>query len=121
MRLCADKGGVIGLCGFSLFLGENTPLCELLAAHIHHALTIAGEDHVGLALDYVFDTQELDNFIVDNPDLFPPDAYGESTAMLLHEDLPLLYDLLTEKGWSSRVLEKVFGLNHLRVAEEVWK
>lgn len=121
MRQCADKGGVVGLCGFSLFLGENEPPEQLLAAHVDHALHVAGEDHVGLALDYVFDSEELDAFIADHPDLFPASAYHEGAAMVSHEGLPLVFDVLRKKGWPSRVLEKVFGLNHLRLAYDVWK
>ncbi|MEM1019196.1 MAG: membrane dipeptidase [Pseudomonadota bacterium] len=121
MRQCADTGGVVGLCGFSLFLGDKQPLHQLLAAHMDHALRVAGEDHVGLALDYVFDREELDAFIADNPDVFPPTVFHEGAAMMHHEDLPVLHDVLLQKGWSSRVLEKVFGLNHVRLAQDVWK
>jgi len=82
MRACADKGGVIGICGFAQFLGEDGPLAAMFAARIDHALKVAGEDHVGLALDYVFDSKELDDFLSANPDMFPPDVFAAGGAAM---------------------------------------
>lgn len=121
MRAYAENGGVVGICGFSQFLGNTEALEPLFAAHIDHALHVAGEDHVGLALDYVFDSDELDAFIADNPHMFPPEVYSAGAPMLHPRALQSVYQILIKKGWHASVLAKVFGLNHLRVAREVWK
>ena len=120
MRACAHKGGVVGINGFALFLGEGRDLVEGVAAHIEHAVKVIGEDHVGLALDYVFDMSEFYEYMAADPETFPPEIYAEGAPIIEHQRLKDVYDALKSRGYTDTALAKIFGLNHLRIATEVW-
>jgi membrane dipeptidase len=71
-----------------------------VAAHIDHAVKVAGIDHVGIGSD--FD--------------------GISSVPKGLEDIskmPALVRILLKKGYSEKDLKKIFGGNHLRVLREV--
>src|SRR6202012_3356047 len=72
IRACAATGGVVGINGLGLFLGNNDTRSEIVADHIDYVANLAGVDPVGLGLDYVFDSAELDEYLKANPAMFPP-------------------------------------------------
>lgn len=121
IRACAARGGVIGITGVGLFLGANDNRTTTFADHVEYVLDLVGEDHVGIALDYVFDRRELDEFVVARPDLFPPE-FGETEMKLIeHGRLPAIAAELAGRGLDRDTLRKLFGGNHLRIAREVWR
>lgn len=122
MRACARKGGVIGLNGIGLFLGGGTDLSAAFLRHLRHALDLVGPEHVGLGLDYVFDQAEVEDFIRNNPQLFPAgsDQPG-ARQMLPPEALPQIADALASLGLSDAHVGAVLGGNWLRIARQVWK
>lgn len=122
IRRCAASGGVVNLNGIGIFLGRNDPSTETYVRHVRYVADLVGPEHVGLGLDYVFDRQELDEFILDNPDIFPPAlGYGAGIRMVEPESIPAIADALLASGWSDRDLEGFLGANNLRVAQRVWK
>nr|WP_053000361.1 membrane dipeptidase [Sphingomonas sp. Y57] len=120
MMACARRGGVIGINGFGPFLGQNDASIETYIAHVEYALDLVGDDHVGIALDYVFDRTELDELIRTDPDAFPPAHYAEGAKMIEPWRLPAIAERLHDRGHSPQTLAKLFGGNHLRIAEQVW-
>ena len=70
--------------------------------HIDHAVRIMGIDHVGVGTDY------------DGITVAPKGLENVSK-------LPVLWDEMRRRGYSSSDIEKVAGLNFLRVLEEVEK
>ncbi len=121
MKRCADKGGVVGINGIGIFLGENVANPQIIVKHIDYAVQKIGIEHVGLGLDYVFDKQELDDFLAQRPDIFPPDKFPKGINMVTPEMLPEISNLLSKKGYKSSDLDLVFGENWLRVMKKVWK
>jgi membrane dipeptidase len=121
MQRCADKGGVVGINGIGIFLGDNVANPEIIVKHIDYAVQKIGIEHVGLGLDYVFDKQELDDFLEQRPDIFPPDKFSKGINMVTPEMLPEISNLLARKGYKSSDLDLVFGENWLRVMKRVWK
>lgn len=121
MKACAARGGVIGITGFGPFLGANDASTATFVAHVEYALDLVGEDHVGIALDYVFDRDELDRLIAADPDTFPPECYSQGAAMVEPWRLPEIARALAERGHSMVTLSKVLGGNHVRIAREVWR
>jgi Zn-dependent dipeptidase, microsomal dipeptidase homolog len=121
MRRCADKGGVIGINGVGLFLGSKGETAPLIARHIDYAIKVAGEDHVALGIDYVFDQSELDDYVAEMSGTFPA-SYGYSAGMRLTapEELPLIVEGLVALGHPHRRIEKVLGGNLLRLARDCW-
>ena len=123
IKACAAKGGVVGINGLVPFLGaaSENPV-ELMFRHIDHMVQLVGADHVGLGLDYVYDMQELDDFVKSRPDLFPPEkGYGGEFGFVAPESIPALIDTMLDHGYAREAIANIMGGNHLRVAAAVWK
>ncbi len=122
MIACASRGGVIGLNGIGPFLGENDARIETFVRHIDYALDLVGEDHVGLALDYCFGEEDgMSDFMASYPALFPPrPAYRDGMRMISPWRIGEIAEALSAGGVGSPTLRKIFGGNHLRIAEAVW-
>lgn len=61
MKALAARGGVMGLCFYGSFIDKKHPSLQRFVEHILHALTIMGEDHIGIGSD--FDGVQLDAFM----------------------------------------------------------
>ena len=121
IRACAAKGGVIGINGIGVFLGENDIRTQTMIRHIDYVVNLVGPDHVGIGLDYAFDQEEAQKFVKAHPESYPPDQYPDGLAMMAPEQLPEIADALLQKGYSEAATRKILGENHLRIAREVWK
>jgi membrane dipeptidase len=126
MRACARTGGVIGINGIGLFLGDPAGSTEAMARHVAHAAEVAGPAHVGLGLDYDWDRawQAPDAALTVDMRFWPPGAGYEEQARFAHaapEQLPALAELLLARGFSEAEVKGVLGGNFLRVAQQVWR
>ena len=122
IRACAAAGGVIGINGIGPFLGDNDDRPETVAKHIDHVAQLVGPDHVGLGLDYVFDQQELLDYLTTMRETFPDDAsWREAPRMVPPESLPHIVAALLRRGYADADLLKILGGNWRRVAEQVWR
>lgn len=122
VKACAETGGVIGINGIGHFVGENDDRPSSLIRHVDHMVQLVGPDHVGLALDYVFDQQELADYLAKMKDTFPDDpAYRETARMVAPEAYPEIVGGLLDLGYSDADLRKIIGGNWLRVANQVWR
>ena len=122
IKACAARGGVVGVNGIGIFLGNNDASVGNVARHVLHMLDLVGPSHVGLGLDYIFDTRDLAAEIAAHPDKFPPHlGYSADIAMTAPEQLPDLADELARRGVDDASLAQIFGGNWLRVAREVWQ
>ncbi|MDA0952930.1 MAG: membrane dipeptidase, partial [Proteobacteria bacterium] len=52
VKACAATGGVVGIVGIGIFLGNNDIRTATLADHIDHYVNLVGPSHVGIGLDY---------------------------------------------------------------------
>ncbi len=122
LRACAATGGVVGINGIGIFLGENDAHTDTIVRHIDYAVALIGPRHVGLGLDYVFDRTELDDYVRNRPDQFPP-AFGYSAGirMAAPEQLPEITEALLRRGYGETDIRAILGGNFLRVAEESWR
>ena len=122
IKACAETGGVIGLNGIGIFLGDNEATVENIVKHIDYVVQLVGIDHVGIGLDYVFDEEEVNSFVKNNPKIFPAeDGYSDGLNMLMPESIPDIVQSLLDLGYTDEDLAKILGLNHLRIAQQVWK
>ena len=122
IRACAARGGVVGVNGIGIFLGNNDSSVDNVARHVLHMLDLVGSEHVGIGLDYIFDSSELDAEIAANPDKFPPHlGYSAGIAMTPPEQLPDLAEALSRRGVDDEAIARIFGGNWLRVARQVWR
>jgi membrane dipeptidase len=122
MRACARKGGVVGLSGIGVFLGVNPNPVERILRQLRYVMDLIGPEHVGLSLDYVFDAQENEILVKDNPQLMPPgmDAAGAMT-MIEPESWDEIAEGLARGGLTEPQIRGVLGENWLRVATRVWR
>lgn len=122
IRACAATGGVVGINGIGSFLGENDNRSETFARHIDHVAQLVGPQHVALGLDYVFDTQELDDYLAKMGHTFPAElGYQKGIRMVAPEQLPSVVETLQNWGYSDADLQAVLGGNLMRLARTVWK
>ncbi|GHF13556.1 hypothetical protein GCM10017044_04530 [Kordiimonas sediminis] len=118
---CAQTGGVVGINGVGPFLGKNDNSTEAFIRALDYAVDRIGADHVGLGLDFVFDRQELDDWIQANRDRFPDaDDYASGMKLIEPERLPAIQTSLEKLGYSTADIRKIFGENWARVARQVW-
>ena len=122
VKACAARGGVVGVNGIGIFLGDNDASVANVARHVLHLLDLVGSEHVGLGLDYIFDASDLAAEIAANPDKFPPHlGYSADIAMTPPEQLPDLAEELSRRGVDDASLARIFGGNWMRIAREVWR
>jgi|SRR5579871_5568675 len=125
MIACARKGGVVGVNGIGLFLGgDSARLAERLVGHLLYMIDRIGADHVGLALDYVFDRSELEDYVRQHPELFPKDDFKRSTdytAMVAPEELDTIAEGLAHANLTEAQIRSVMGENWMRLATELWR
>jgi membrane dipeptidase len=95
LRAIADGGGVVGVIFASNYLGGTlTASLHTLADHIEQVVRVGGEDAVCLGSDF---------------DGFVPLVRGMRDVA----DLPRLTEVLHQRGWTPRQLEKLLGENFL--------
>jgi membrane dipeptidase len=122
MQACAARGGVVGINGIGIFLGDNST--ETIVRHIDYAVNLIGPEHVGLGLDYVYDSSEFDGLLAKMPETFPAHlgyAAGMSMPMVEPERIPAIGQALLDLGYPDAAVEGVLGGNLMRVAGQVWK
>ena len=120
---CAATGGVIGINGIRLFLGADDKFAEPMANHIDYMVQRVGPDHVGIGIDISFDLG-LDDHpkTEDRAFWWPPSGRYNRTLVggAGPEVLPEIEQLLRQRGYGASDIDKIFGLNFLRVAEQSW-
>jgi membrane dipeptidase len=123
VRACAATGGVIGVNGVGIFLGDNDASASAMARHIDYAAQLVGPEHVGIGTDYVFDNDDLAQELARNSQVLFPDGYQQWDAykFVEPEQLPALEAELQGLGYSAGDIAAVMGGNFRRVAKAVWK
>jgi len=100
LRAVAQSGGVVGIMYHALYMGD--PLLggrvSTVARHIQHAVQVMGEDHVALGSDW-------DGLICTPRDM--------PTCL----ELPRLVHALLQLKMAESAIEKILGLNFLRVVK----
>jgi membrane dipeptidase len=116
IRACAHTGGVIGISGIGAFLGDNDSRSQTYARHIDHVVQLVGPEHVSIALDHVFDVDELNAGLASMAHLFPPElGYRAPAAMVAPEQLPEVVAFLLQWGYAEEDLAQILGGNLLRL------
>ena len=122
IRACAASGGVVGINGVGIFLGPNDISSQTFARHVDHVVQLVGPLHVSIALDYVFDIQELQAHVEQMKDTFPPGlGYELGARFLPPEQLEEIVAILQGWGYADTDLAALLGGNLIRLAHQVWR
>jgi membrane dipeptidase len=121
---CARTGGVIGILGVSNMLNADYDASPArLVEHVDYIVQRAGPDHVGLALDYVYDQPYIYAVALSAAGGSFPAGSGYRPDMPLTEpeQYPKITETLLDRGYKEDIVRKILGENWLRVARRVWK
>ncbi len=134
LRALADRGGVFGVYLMPFLTPGRPARAADLVAHLEHALTTCGEDHVGIGSDLsttpIPDSEEYwsaHREFVSTRIARGVAAPHEDPAILFNvvdlnhpRRLEMIADALAARGHPGRVIEKVIGGNWVRLLTEVW-
>lgn len=134
IQAIVDGGGLIGICAIPHFLGRTGDIAALLD-HVDYVVKKFGIDHVGIGTDIGYrssnDATELKKLPARAKRrtryeaLWPDDAFLPGDEMskrypmsksLAWTNWPLFTVGLVQRGYSDEQIEKILGLNMLRVA-----
>ena len=135
IKAVADTGGVVGVNGFPAFVTQNQrPDLSHLIAHIRHMVNVAGEDHVAVGMDYFeyqdgVETLETAKLVYDylieskawDAADYPPPPWQYPRGVEVPQKLFNLIPGLEQAGFTTSQVEKIIGVNALRVFEGIWK
>ena len=122
IRACAATGGVIGINGVGIFLGPNDISSTAYARHVDHVVQLVGAAHVSIALDYVFDPAELEEYMRTMKHTFPPGlGYELGARFVPPEQIGEIVSTLQGMGYTEADLRALLGGNLMRLARTVWR
>jgi len=131
IRALAKKGGGIGIFNMSCWLTEkDRPTVDDVVEHIHHAVKVAGIDHVGFGSDGPMGgvqrlLEELDGHVQFFNSKSACTVYTRRPAHVRVPELNearrllILADALSRKGFKETAIEKIIGGNFFRLLKEV--
>lgn len=124
IKACAKTGGVIGINGMGIFLGNNDINTHRIVRHICYISELVGSEHVGIGFDY---SPQLDidvsAILATRPDFWPP-GQSYDTPDIKHAGPSQIVDIaavLTGIGFKTNEVEGILGKNFQRVASIVWQ
>jgi len=123
-KACAAKGGVIGVNGIGIFLGKNDIRTTTLAQHVDYLVQLVGPAHVGLGLDYAFETEDagLAALLATKQDYWPKRQYDYARVDCVHpRQIAQLAEELLRRQYREEDVAGILGGNFLRIAKQVWK
>lgn len=117
---CAKTGGLIGVVGVDIFMGESVATIERVFRQIDYYAALIGTAHIGLGLDYVYDIEDMQRYMrgVKSP---ARGNYARMRSFFEPEQLPGLTEVMLANGYSDAGVREILGENFLRVARAVWR
>jgi len=124
MKAAAATGGTVGINGVGFWTGDIDATTESIFRCVDYAVGLIGDDHVHLGFDYIWDLDELFRWTGGGSSLLWPAYKGE--LMVKHnyagpEQIVDLVEHMVRHGYGDAAIEKILGLNYLRVAQATWK
>jgi membrane dipeptidase len=126
MKAVANRGGVIGICQMRPFLtAKKTDNLHAYFDHLVHAIRVAGAEHVAIGSD-------RDHRVITLSPEYLAELKKEEGSQVVDSDLPyfinelngprrmeIVWEGLVKRGLSNGDVERVMGLNLLRLYREV--
>jgi membrane dipeptidase len=133
LRLLADRGGVVGIYIMPYLRSGGQVMAEDVLRHVEHAISVCGEEHVGIGTDGLTSAIELtDAYKKQFADevaerqrlgIAAPGERADSYTFAPDLNTPLRFEriaeLLSQRGHADARIEKILGGNFARVFREV--
>lgn len=121
---CAETGGVVGVNGMGIFLGDNDTSLETVLKHVVYIAELVGPNYVGFGLDYSPEMKiDVGAILASRPDYWPKGNLYDTPKIkhLAPFELASIADELSVHGFSSSEVQGILGQNFYRVASTVWQ
>lgn len=124
LKKIADTGGVIGINGHPAICNTRAdgsrPTLDDFITCLEYAIEVVGIDHVGLGPDLFqgFTLREEARWHIGGYML--PGAWKTTKGLEGELDIPSIAPALAKRGYGANDIQKILGLNFLRVFKEVW-
>lgn len=117
---CANTGGLVGVTGVGIFMGNDDASTETFFRQIDYYAELIGPDHIGIGLDYVYDIDAEKQYMagVNSP---VSGNYHNMNSFFTPDQLPELCELMISSGYSDDAIQQILGANYLRIAQQVWR
>lgn len=120
---CAAQGGVIGLTGIGIFLGDPSASVAAYVRQIDYLAERIGTNHIGVGLDTELcpEHKDLPAGETEN-DWWPHEHYGHMNGhtQLQPEMLEEVAAQLKKLGYKSSDISAILGENFMRIAKQTW-
>jgi membrane dipeptidase len=125
LKAIAEKGGLVGVSAIPNQLsGDKEQSIEDLLNHVDYIVNLIGVNHVGIGLDNVFEDQ-VEYHRQTAKSIFKLDQIGQELnapymwGIESPEEWPNIVRGLVSRGYSNKEIEKIIGLNALKIIEKV--
>jgi membrane dipeptidase len=118
IRVCAARGGVIGVVGIGAFLGDPEARTDSMFRHIDHIATLVGPRHVGIGTDYVKDLAPAWEYVRAQKDTAWPDPTGTQLyegGCFQPEQVLELVEVMLAHGYPIDAVQGILGGNFKRI------
>lgn len=119
-RASAATGGLVGVVGVGIFMGEDDASTETLFRQIDYYAELIGPEHIALGLDYVYDVEAEKQYMA-GVKVPAHGNYHNMNNFFQPEQLLELTELMLARGYTEQSVRAIFGENYLRVAGAVWR
>ena len=123
IKACAKTGGVVGINGMGIFLGDNDITTDTILRHICYLSDLVGTEHVGFGFDYSPQIDiDVGAILASRPDFWPA-GNSYDTPGIKHAGPTQFAEIcagLADHGFSSSEIKGMLGENFKRVATIVW-
>ncbi|WP_386065957.1 dipeptidase [Tahibacter sp. UC22_41] len=134
LKQLADRGGVVGIIFWPYLRAQGQQTAADVIRHVEHAITVCGEDHVGLGTDLsilpavltpafreenarnIRDAIAMGAFAADRD----PELFLFPTDLNSVDRFERLAGLLSARGHTDARIAKILGGNFARVLGDVW-
>lgn len=123
IKACTETGGVVGVNGMGIFLGDNDITTDTILRHICYLSDLVGTEHVGFGFDYSPQIDiDVGDILASRPDFWPA-GNSYDTPGINHAGPAQFIEIcagLTDHGFSISDIKGMLGENFKRVATIVW-
>ena len=119
----AKTGGVIGVNGLGLLLGDKNARVEKYIEHIDYIYRLVGDKHIAMGLDNLFFAAQFSEFM-DNQSITHPPAYANQVGNAMDwkyikaNNMLEIVEGLLQSNYSEAAVKGFLGENILRIMKD---